>query len=1033
VLNALIDWSLRNRFLVLIAAAIFAGAGVWALRELPIDAFPDTTPVQVQINTVTPGLAPVQVEKQITFPIEQALSGLPRLEQVRSLSRFGLSVVIVVFADGTDIYFARQQINERLNTVELPEGIVRPRMGPVSTGLGEVFHYLVRDRDPEKKSDLMYLRTLQDWVVRPSMRTVPGTAEINSWGGWERQYQVRADPGLLLEYGLTFDQVAESIRKSNLDVGGGHIEQAGSTYLVRGLGRTNTVEAIRRIVISTPRAGVPITVGDVARVGIGHDLQSGGVTTGGKGEVVLGLGFMLMGENSHEVTGRFKKQLDKVRQSLPAGIEAETVYDRTELVDHVLDTVRRNLFEGGLLVVAVLFFFLGNLRAGLIVALAIPLSMLFAFSGMLRFGIAGSLLSLGAIDFGLVVDSSLVMVENCARHLAHPSNADMRKSRLEIVRDAAVEVRGPTLFGELIILIVYLPILTLEGVAGKLFRPMALTVVFALLGSMVLSLTLMPVLASLVLPRRMKEEDPWLVRLARWLYAPVLRLMIRHGLAVLLGAAAILLAGVLVLRTLGAEFVPRLSEGAFVVGIMRLPGTDLKESMRYNTLMEQMLLREFPTEIQYVWSRCGTAEVATDPMGPEETDMFITLRPRSEWRPEITSQDELRDKIRDLFKPLPGQNVTISQPIEQRVNEMTSGARGEVAVKLFGDDYKVLIDKAEEIEKILKTTRGSKDVKPDTVTGLPVLEVKLRQDELARYGLPARAVLDRVEALGGKVVGDVLEGQLRFPLAVRLPRGMRQDPQAFEALLITTPSGEQVPLSRLADVRLEEGWSKVEREWGQRRIMIQCNVENRDVASFVDEVRRRIAQEVELPSARYRVEYGGQFEYLERTRQRLLIVVPVALALIVVLLYVSFRRLIDVVLVFTAVPFASVGGVVALWARDMPLSVSAGVGFIALSGVSVLNSMVLATFIRQLEARGRSLDGAIEEAALTRLRPVLMTALVASLGFVPMALSTGVGAEVQRPLATVVIGGVISSTALTLVVLPVLYHFFGGAKADSLA
>jgi cobalt-zinc-cadmium resistance protein CzcA len=1085
MLNALIDWSLRNRFLVLIGVAIFACAGLYALPELPIDAFPDTTPVQVQINTTAPGLAPVQVEKQITFPVEQAISGLPRLTQVRSLSRFGLSQVTVVFADGTDIYFARQQVNERLNAVELPEGIGRPKMGPISTGLGEVYHYLVRDRDPKKETDPMRLRTVQDWVIRPSMRTVSGSAEINSWGGLERQYQVRIDPKRLLEYDLTFDQVTEAVRKSNLDVGGGYIEQSGASYLVRGLGRTNDVASIRRIVVATPRDGVPITVGDVAEVAIGHDLPSGGVTADGKGEVVLGLGFMLMGENSHDVTSRFKDKMTKVKKSVPADVEVAPVYDRTELVDLVIATVRSNLFEGGLLVVAVLFLFLGNLRAGLIVALAIPLSMLFAFSGMLRFGIAGSLLSLGAIDFGLVVDSSVVMIENCVRHMAHPSNADMRKSQLAIVRDAAVEVRGPTLFGELIILIVYLPVLTLEGVAGKMFRPMALTVIFALLGSMVLSLTLMPVLASLLLgvkfprwllwallaalaalawwllpwglapaptvvlvgrwimvvllvllivlllPARIQDQDPWLVRLLRFAYRPVLRLALRNGLAVLVGACAVLLFGVLVFRSLGWEFVPRLNEGSFVLSIMRLPDTSIEEAMRRNSGMEKMLLEEFPDEVEHVWSRCGTAEVATDPMGPEETDMFITLKPRDQWT-KAKTQDELKKQIRQLFEPLPGQKVTIDQPINQRTDEMTSGVRAAVAVKIFGDDYAVLLDKAEDIEKILKATRGSKDVTIEQVTGLPVLDVKLQQEELARYGLSSRMVLERIEALGGKPVGDVLVGALRFPLAVRLPRGMRRDPAAFANLLITAPSGEQVPLSRLAEVKRVEGPSKVLREWGQRLVVVKCNIEDRDTEGFVQEARQRIVREIEpeLPP-RYRIEFGGQFEYLQKARQRLILVVPAALLLIAVLLYLSFRRIVDVVLVFiTGVFFSSVGGVVALWLREMPLSVSAGVGFIALFGVSVLNSMVLATFIRQLVAHGTPMDQAIQAAALTRLRPVLMTALVASLGFVPMALSTGVGAEVQRPLATVVIGGVISSTALTLVVLPVLYHFFGPRRGE---
>jgi cobalt-zinc-cadmium resistance protein CzcA len=623
-----------------------------------------------------------------------------------------------------------------------------------------------------------------------------------------------------------------------------------------------------------------------------------------------------------------------------------------------------------------------------------------------------------------VVDSSVVMIENCVRHLSHPTTAEEKKSRLDVVRDAAIEVRGPTLFGELIILIVYLPILTLEGVAGKLFRPMALTVIFALVGSMVLSLTLMPVLASLLLPRRMSEKEPWIVRLARVLYAPLLRLSLRNGLAVLGVTLAALVAGVMIARGLGAEFVPRLSEGAFALNVLRLPGTDLEEAIRYNTRMEQLLLQKFPDEVENIWSRCGTAEVATDPMGPEETDMFITLKPRGEWTRAAT-QEELKNEIRKVFKELPGQVVSFSQPIEQRVNEMTSGARSDVVVKLFGDDFTMLLDRAEDIERILKDVGGSTEVQTEVITGLPMLEIKLRQQELAHYGLSARAVLDRVEALGGKGLGDVIEGQFRFPLALRLPRGMRNDPQGVANLLVTTASGEQVPLSRLADVKLIEGPSKIQREWGQRRIIVQCNVKDRDVSSFVTEARKRVQGEVELPSGRYRIEWGGQYEILQRTQNRLALVVPVALMLIFTLLYVSYQRLIDVVLVFTAVPFACVGGVAALWLRELPFSISAGVGFIALSGVSVLNSMVLVTFIRQLLGKGVLLDQAIEQAALTRLRPVLMTALVASLGFVPMALSQGVGAEVQRPLATVVIGGVISSTMLTLIVLPVLYHYFG--------
>jgi cobalt-zinc-cadmium resistance protein CzcA len=1045
MLNAIIDWSLRNRFIVLAGALVFIALGAWSLSQLDIDAFPDTTPVQVQVNTIAPGLAPEEVERQITFPVEQAINGLPHLEQLRSISKFGISQVVVVFADGTDIFFARQMVNERLGIAEIPEGIPRPKMGPVATGLGEVFHYLATPRgaNPDKLTEaervekLTHLRTVQDWVIKPAMRTVPGTAEINGWGGYEKQYQVRVDPEKLLHRGVSFDQVVQAVRANNLAAGGGNIQQAGAMYLVRGLARTVNVDEIKQIVVATPRPGVPLHVGDVADVEIGHDIRLGGVTSQGQGEVVLGLCFMLMGENSHDVTDHLKTKLSDVKKSLPADVELVTAYDRTRLVDKVIHTVYKNLFEGGLLVVAVLFIFLGNLRAGLIVALAIPISMLFAFCGMWRFGIAGSLLSLGAIDFGLVVDSSVVMVENVVRHLAHDKN-DLR-SRLAIVRDAAIEVRKPTMFGELIIMIVYLPILTLQGVEGKLFRPMALTVIFALAGSLVLSLTFMPVLTSLLLPRHIEEKDPWLVRLARWLYAPVLRLAMRHGAAVILLAIASLALGALLALSRGGEFIPQLSEGALVVSIRRLAGTDLNESLRYNTAMEKLLLSKFPDEIERVWSRCGTAEVATDPMGTEETDMFITLKPREEWTattPEgerITTQAELVELIRAEFEDLPGQRTSITQPIQQRIDEMTSGAKAQVVVKLFGDDFDTLKKTGDKLAAVLHSFPEAKDVNVDQITGLPVLQIQVKQAELARYNVPARSVLDLVESLGSKALGEVVEGQLRFPLVVRLPERLRASPESIGAMTVITPAGERVPLSRLADVRLVEGPAQISRAWGQRYLGVQCNVTDPDIEGFVNRAKAKIAAEVKLPPGRYRLEWGGQFENLERARTRLLIVVPLALGLIFVLLYITYNRLRDVMLVFSGVLFASVGGVLALWARDLPFSISAGVGFIALSGVSVLNSMVLVTFIRQLCDRGLPMDAAIEEAALTRLRPVLMTALVASLGFVPMALSTGVGAEVQRPLATVVIGGVISSTLLTLLVLPVLYHFLGSRPSASSA
>jgi cobalt-zinc-cadmium resistance protein CzcA len=1020
MLTAIIDWSLRNRFLVLIGGVGFVVLGLFSLGQLNIDAFPDTTPVQVQINTFAPGLAPQEVESQITAPVEQGIGGLPGLEQVRSVSKFGLSQVVATFADGTDIYFARQQVTERLGSVALPEGMDRPTLGPVATGLGEVFHYLLRS----DRASLTDLRRLQDWVLRPALRTVPGTAEINGWGGKQKQYQVLIDPDRLIPYDLTFAQVAQALHDNNLNVGGGKLDRSGEMLLVHGAGRTSTVEQIRNVPVKA-REGVPVRVRDVAEVRTGSALRMGGVTADGQGEVVLGLGFLLINQNGHQVTRALDRKFEEVKKTLPAGVRAETVYQRTDLVDQVIDTVRRNLFEGGLLVVAVLFVFLGNLRAGLVVALAIPLSLLFAFCGMLRFGIAASLLSLGALDFGLVVDSSVVMVENVMRHLAHDPSAG--RSRLQRIRDAVLEVRQPTMFGELIIMIVYLPILTLEGVEGKLFRPMALTVIFALVGSLLLSLTVMPVLVGLLLPRRVEEREPWLVRLARWLYRPVLHAALRHRLAVLCVAVAALAVAVLLARGLGGEFVPRLSEGALVVNVVHLPGTSLEESMRANTRMEKALLAAFPDEVAHVWSRCGTAEVATDPMGPEETDQFIVLKPRSAWM-RARTQDELTKQIERVYRDLPGQRLAFTQPIEQRVNEMISGVRGDVAVKLFGDDFDVLTAKANELREVLESVEGHADVSVEQLSGQPMLEVRVKQDEVARYGIPARTVLDLVQSLGGTPAGEVIEGQLRFPLAVWLPDRFRASPAAVGGILVTAPSGERLPLSKLAEVRVVEGPARIMREAGQRRIVVQCNVRGRDLDSFVQEARRRIDRKVVLPPeppGRYHLEWGGQFENFERARLRLTVVVPVALALIFVLLYLTYHRLLDVVLVFSAVPFAGVGGVLALWLRGLPFSISAGVGFIALSGVSVLNSMVLVTFIRHLRDRGVGLDRAVEEAALTRLRPVLMTALVASLGFLPMALSTGVGAEVQRPLATVVIGGVLSSTLLTLLVLPVLYDMVG--------
>ncbi|HEY2784548.1 MAG TPA: CusA/CzcA family heavy metal efflux RND transporter [Fimbriiglobus sp.] len=1011
MLSQVIEFSLRNRWLVVLAASAAAVAGVYSLLHLDVDAFPDTTPVQVQVNTVAPALGPEEIETQITYPVEQALSGLPKLTQLRSISKFGLSQVVLIFEDGTDIYFARQVVTERLATVQLPQGLDRPKMGPVSTGLGEVFHYVVTG----KGDDVTTLRTVHDWVVRPLLRQVHGVAEVNSWGGYGRQYQARVDPAKLAKYGLTFDLVAAAIRENNQNVGGGVIDRNSNTLLVHGLGRTTTLDQIRRIPLSA-KDGVPTLLGDVAEVAIGHDVRRGAVTADGLGEVVLGLGFMTMGENSHEVTWGLKRKLDEVKATLPAGVNVTPVYDRTELVDYVIATVRANLFEGGLLVIAVLFAFLGHLRAALLVALAIPLSMLFAFSGMFRFGIAASLLSLGAIDFGMVVDSSVVMIENCVRHLALPGG----KTRDEVIRDAAVEVRRPTLFGELIILIVYLPILTLEGIEGKLFRPMALTVLFALAGSMVLSLTLMPALASILLPRRVSHREPVLLRLVKAAYLPILKVTMRFKLAVILLAFLVLGVAAIVACRLGGEFVPKLSEGAITIGTVRLAGTSLEESVRTNTQVEKLLLKSFPDEIAHVWCRAGTAEIATDPMGVELTDIFLSLKPRNKWT-KAKTQAELTEAIDRELRSIPGLKFAFSQPIEMRINEMLAGTRSDVSFKLFGDDLAVLKAKAEEIERVLKTVDGVADLAVEQVTGQPVLQVKIDQDQIARNGIPTRAVLDLIESIGAKPMGEVIDGPYRFPLVVRLPDEWRKNPEAVGSIQIPTAAGDRIPLSRLADIRVVEGPSTITREWGQRRVAVTCNVRGRDLAGFVDEAQSKVQSEVVLPAGRYHLEYGGQFEQLERARTRLLIVVPIALGLIFLLLYATYGNVLDTLRAAIGIPFACVGGVFALWLRDMPFSISAAIGFVALAGVAVLDDMILISTIRQLRAKGRTVERAVEEAALIRLRPVLMTTLVASLGFVPMAFSTGVGAEVQRPLATVVIGGVISAMIMSLLVLRVLY------------
>ena len=1028
MLNWIITFSLKNRLLVCVLAAALVVIGGRSLSILPIDAFPDTTPVQVQINTTAAALNPQETEAQITIPVELAVSGLPGLQNVRSISKFGLSQVVATFDDTIDIYRARQLIMERLQTVELPEGLERPQLGPIATGLGEVFHYVVRSTDTNRTPT--DLRVLQDWVVKPELRKVPGVAEVNTWGGFEKQYHVVVETDQLIKYRLTFEELVEALQANNQNVGGGQIVRSGESLLVHGVGLVTNVEEIGNIVI-TSHDGTPVRVRDVAKVKEDHEIRRGAVTADGRGEAVLGLGFMLMGENSAVVTHALKDKLAEVQKFLPPDVKLEVLYDRTELVDNVIRTVEHNLLAGALLVIAILFAFLGNLRAGLIVAVAIPLSMLFAGNLMLQAGISASLLSLGAVDFGLIVDGAVVMMENAMRRMAlrqHELGRTLTKTeREEVLRSAPLEVARPVAFGVGIIMIVFIPILTLEGIEGKLFKPMALTLIFALLGSLILALTLTPVLAAMFLPKKVKEKEPWVVRLAHRIYEPALELALRFRKLTLLGAAVLFIGAVFLASRMGGEFLPKLGEGAIVGTTVRLAGISVEEAVAQNDRIEQVLMKEFPDEIEHIWTRLGTAEVATDPMGVELADFFLALKPRGQWK-KARTQGELTEKMRDVLNQVPGLKPAFSQPIEMRLNEMIAGARGDIAIKVYGDDLEELRRLGGEVQAVLAEMRGASEASVEQLTGQTFLQVRVDSQAIARYGVPTRNVLNVVEAVGSRRVGDVREGQRRFPLVVRLPDRQRTDPDALAATLIPTAAGPVLSLNQVAKITEMEGPSTINREWGKRRITVQCNVRGRDVKSFVAEGREKITTQVKLPEG-YTVEWGGQFENMERANQRLMFVVPMALALIFVLLFFSLKTVREVLIVASGIPLGLVGGVLALWLRGLPFTVSSAIGFIALSGVAILNGLVLVTFIKQKLEAGTPVEQAVREGCLVRLRPVLMTALVAAVGFIPMAVNVGVGGEVQRPLATVVIGGIFTNTLLTLLVLPALYTLFKGKKA----
>ena len=1019
MLERIFEFSLRNRFLVLILTAFLVIGGIAALRDLPIDAVPDITTVQVQILTRTAPMGPVEVERYITFPIEAAMSGLPDLQELRSVSRFGLSAVTVVFKDHVNVYFARQLVAERLLAAkeQIPPGFGAPQLGPVTTGLGEVYQFVVRGDGYTP----MQLREILDWQIAYRLRGVPGVTEVSPEGGYAKQHHVVVDRKRLVSYRIPINQVFEALEKNNAIAGGGYIEHNGEAYVIRGEGLVERPEELSRIIVGMGSGGTPITIAQLGQVKIDAMPRIGAATRNGEGEAVIAMTLMLRGGNGRVVAERVKQEIERMKPSLPPGIIIEPFYDRSDLVNKVIRTVTTNLIEGALLVIAVLLLLLGNLRGGLIVASAIPLSMLAAFTGMIQAGISGNLMSLGAIDFGLIVDGAVVMIENIVRHLAEKRAARPEERGLVIFR-AGREVLRPIFFAVSIIVIVYLPILTLQGIEGKMFRPMALTVIFALVGSLILSFTLMPVLASLFLKGRIAEGETWLIRKAKALYLPRLRWCMGHPKITAGVAAGIFALSLVFVPFLGGEFIPQLDEGDITIQAWRLPSIALGESLRSTLEIERTLLR-FP-EVRQVVSRTGTPEVTTDVMGMELSDIFVSLRPRGEWKTARTKEDLIAKFSAALSSEVPGVGIGFTQPIEMRFNEMIAGVRSDVALKIFGDDLKVLKEKGEQAARILRQIPGGQDVRVEQVSGLPVLRIQIQRDRIARYGINVADALAAVEAAGaGRVVGTVFEGQRRFPLVVRTVGSGPTGLPSFRDLPVAAPNGALIPLAQLASIVVEEGPAQVSREDISRRIVVEANVRGRDLGSFVRDAQARIARDLKL-TAGYHAKWGGQFENLQRASRRLAIVVPLSLFLILVLLYMTFNAVRPALLIFLNVPLAVTGGVAALAVRGMPFSISAGVGFIALFGVAVLNGVVLMSYILQLRQEGLPPVDAAIKAAEVRLRPVLMTALVASLGFIPMALSTGVGAEVQRPLVTVVIGGLITSTLLTLFVLPTLYRWF---------
>jgi len=1032
MINKIIAFSIKQKLVIGFLVLILILFGIYSAIKLPIDAVPDITNNQIQIITSSPTLSATEVERFITYPVEIAMKSLPDIVEMRSISKFGISVVTVVFEDNVETYFARNLVFQKLKEAEenMPEGLGNPEMAPVSTGLGEIYQYVVRAEDRNDTTyNNMQLRTIQDWIVKKQLLGTEGVAEVNSFGGFEQQYHVLINPDRLKSYNLTLREIYESVLNNNSNVGGGSIEKNSDQYSIRGIGLIEKIEDLNYIVVKTEH-GIPIYLNQIAEVEYGKGLRVGGVTQDGNGEVVAGIVMMLKGANSREVAQRVHEKIEDIKPSLPEGITIDEFYNRENLIDKTIKTVETNLLEGGIIVIFVLVLLLGNLRAGFIVASVIPLSMLFAIIMMNLFNVSGNLMSLGAIDFGLIVDGAVIIVESVLVALA--AKIHLNKNTLdkevfeETIYSSSTAIIKSAIFGVLIIIVVYLPIFALGGIEGKMFKPMAFTVGFALIGALMLSITYVPMMCSLILKRNFKEKETIADKIMTGLkkiYLPSLEFALRNKVLTVCIALLFLIISLITFTRLGGEFIPKLDEGDIAYQIVRLPGISLTESINIGTRLEKILKEKFP-EVKTVVTKTGAPELATDPMGPEFSDVIVILNPKDEWK-SAESKEELIEKIQKELSIVPGVGLSFTQPIELRFNELIAGARGDIAVKIFGDDLSILSDKGNDVASIMGTVQGAEDISVQQIEGLPQLQIKILREKISRYGINVEEVNNVIEtALAGKTSGVVFEGDKKFDIVIKYDPEFRINIDAIRNILVSSPDKIMIPLSELAEIDVKEGPAEITRDNGKRRIVIQGNIRGRDVESFVNELKSKINSQLKLPPG-YILEYGGAFKNLESARERLMIAVPVSLFFIFALLFVTFNSVKQGLLVFSGIPFAVVGGIFALVVRDLPFSISAGIGFIALFGVAVLNGIVMIAYFNRLEEEGiTDVHNRIISGTSSRLRPILMTALVASLGFIPMAVSTGSGAEVQRPLATVVIGGLISSTLLTLIVLPVLYGIF---------